>query len=61
MVTGILVLYIGSIALAKYGIKESSFTVVPYLGIFFPNILLFRACEEVNYYESIGESQEYLQ
>ncbi|XP_008205027.1 phospholipid-transporting ATPase ABCA1 [Nasonia vitripennis] len=53
VVTGILVLYVGSIAISKYGIKESAFRIVPYLGMFFPNMLLFRACEEVNYYESI--------
>lgn len=55
MVTGILILYIGSIAISKYGMKESAFEIIPYLGMFFPNILLFRACEEVNYYESISK------
>lgn len=37
----------------KYSIKGDFYSFVPYLGIFFPNILLFRAFQEVNSYESM--------
>ncbi|XP_014231053.1 ATP-binding cassette sub-family A member 3-like isoform X1 [Trichogramma pretiosum] len=53
MVSGILALYGGSSMLQKYSIKGDYFAAVPYLGIFFPNILLFRAFQEVNNYENM--------
>lgn len=55
VVTGLLVLYIGSAVLAKKGFEEDASKIVPYFGIIFPNVLLFRACEEINYYESISK------
>ena len=53
MISGILALYGGSSMMQKYSIKGDFYAVVPYLGIFFPNILLFRAFQEVNNYESM--------
>ncbi|XP_014205590.1 ATP-binding cassette sub-family A member 1-like [Copidosoma floridanum] len=53
MVCGILALYGGSSMIQKYSIKGDFYSVVPYLGIFFPNVLLFRAFQEVNNYESM--------
>ncbi|XP_014230700.1 ATP-binding cassette sub-family A member 1-like [Trichogramma pretiosum] len=53
LTTALIVIYFGSNLLQKYGVKESGHAVIPFLGIFFPNILLFRACEEINYYETI--------
>ncbi|XP_058807246.1 phospholipid-transporting ATPase ABCA1-like isoform X2 [Phymastichus coffea] len=53
MISGILALYGGSSMIQKYSIKGDFYSFVPYLGIFFPNILLFRAFQEVNSYESM--------
>ncbi|XP_011496889.1 PREDICTED: ATP-binding cassette sub-family A member 1-like [Ceratosolen solmsi marchali] len=53
MISGILALYGGSSMMQKYSIKGDFYSVVPYLGIFFPNILLFRAFQEVNNYETM--------
>lgn len=53
MISGILALYGGSSMIQKYSIKGDYYAVVPYLGVFFPNILLFRAFQEVNNYETM--------
>lgn len=53
MISGILALYGGSSMMQKYSIKGDFYSVVPYLGIFFPNVLLFRAFQEVNNYENM--------
>ncbi|XP_008203603.1 phospholipid-transporting ATPase ABCA1 isoform X2 [Nasonia vitripennis] len=53
MISGILALYGGSSMIQKYSIKGDYYAVVPYLGILFPNILLFRAFQEVNNYETM--------
>ncbi|KAJ8686324.1 hypothetical protein QAD02_022118 [Eretmocerus hayati] len=53
MMSGILAFYGGSIMLQKYSIKGDCHAIIPYFGIFFPNVLLFRAFQEVNNYESM--------
>lgn len=55
MICGILALYGGSSMLQKYSIRGDFHAIVPYEGIFFPNILLFRAFQEVNSYESMSK------
>ncbi|XP_031838095.1 ATP-binding cassette sub-family A member 17 isoform X1 [Nomia melanderi] len=46
------VIYTASFSLHGNLIKEQLFSVIPGLGILFPNILLFRFLEEVNIYET---------
>ncbi|KAL7306039.1 hypothetical protein TKK_0001504 [Trichogramma kaykai] len=52
---GLLIMIVGSMSLQTYGLTEKSFPIVPYLGIIFPNLLLYRAIGEINYYETIAE------
>ncbi|XP_033219403.1 phospholipid-transporting ATPase ABCA1-like isoform X2 [Belonocnema kinseyi] len=47
-------LYTGSFILQKYMVQLKNYTVVPYLGIFFPNILLYRIYEEIDIKEETG-------
>ena len=53
MMSGILVLYGGSSMLHKFSIKGDCFGIIPYLGIFFLNILLFRSFQELNNYDTM--------
>ncbi|XP_058807201.1 ATP-binding cassette sub-family A member 17-like [Phymastichus coffea] len=55
MVTGLIVIYIGSIVFVIKGVNVDSYKTLPYLGIIFPNMLLFRAFEEMNFYEDISK------
>ncbi|XP_051153055.1 phospholipid-transporting ATPase ABCA1-like [Leptopilina boulardi] len=45
------IIYIGSYNLQKFLIWHQNYTIIPYMGIFFPNMLLYRLCEEIDYYE----------
>ncbi|XP_058807202.1 uncharacterized protein LOC131673316 [Phymastichus coffea] len=55
MTTGLLILYVGAIVLQENAFKDSGLSVVPFLGVFIPDLLLFRGLEEINYYEDIRE------
>ncbi|XP_076173170.1 ATP-binding cassette sub-family A member 17 isoform X2 [Ptiloglossa arizonensis] len=45
------VIYTASFSLHVNLIKEQVFSIIPFLGILFPNMLLYRFLEEVNIYE----------
>lgn len=45
------ILYSGSNYLQLFLIKQGNYSIIPFLGIIFPNMLLYRLCEEINYYE----------
>lgn len=51
MISGILAIYVGSAMLQRFIVKSSVFTLIPYLGILFPNYLLFRVFQEISVYE----------
>ncbi|XP_033219462.1 retinal-specific phospholipid-transporting ATPase ABCA4-like isoform X2 [Belonocnema kinseyi] len=44
-------IYLGSFAMQNYFIKSKIYAIIPYFGIFFPNILLYRIYEEIDIYE----------
>lgn len=52
--TGIMFSYVAALVV-RQTINDNALAVVPLLGIVFPNLLLFRGYEEINYYEDIGE------
>lgn len=54
VIFGLLILNVGSMALQQHGFNADSYQIAPYLGILLPNLLIYRAVEELNYYESIG-------
>lgn len=53
MVTGLIMIYVGSTVFMRYGVNVDSYEVIPLLGIIFPNMLLYRAWEEINFYEDM--------
>ncbi|KAJ8686329.1 hypothetical protein QAD02_022123 [Eretmocerus hayati] len=60
MVTfGLLIIHVGSMDLQLYAFDDDTYYLVPYFGLLFPNLLLFRACEELNYYEAIQEGSQW--
>ncbi|XP_076238688.1 ATP-binding cassette sub-family A member 17 isoform X2 [Calliopsis andreniformis] len=52
VMTTLSVVYIASFSLHGNLIREQVFSVIPCLGLLFPNILLYRFLEEVNAYEA---------
>ncbi|CAL7939780.1 unnamed protein product [Xylocopa violacea] len=52
VITTLSIIYTASFSLHGHLIKEDAFSIIPFLGIFFPNILLYRFLEEVNAYET---------
>ncbi|KAG7200279.1 hypothetical protein KM043_017746 [Ampulex compressa] len=52
VVTTLSIIYTASFSLHGNLIQGGYFAIIPYLGIIFPNILLFRLLEEVNAYEN---------
>lgn len=46
------IIYSASFSLHGHLIREEIFSIIPYLGILFPNMLLYKFFEEVNGYES---------
>ncbi|XP_008203624.1 retinal-specific phospholipid-transporting ATPase ABCA4-like [Nasonia vitripennis] len=59
VIFGLLILNVGSMALQQHGFNEDSYPIAPYLGIFLPNFLIYRAVEELNYYETIGSGVQW--
>ncbi|XP_051164051.1 phospholipid-transporting ATPase ABCA3-like [Leptopilina boulardi] len=43
--------YFGTFGLQTYFIFQNKFTAIPYMGILFPNMILFRTYEEIDIYE----------
>ncbi|XP_058807192.1 ATP-binding cassette sub-family A member 7-like isoform X2 [Phymastichus coffea] len=39
----------------RHALNDDNVFMVPYFGVLFPNLLLVRAVEEINYYEIIGD------
>ncbi|XP_050474315.1 phospholipid-transporting ATPase ABCA1-like [Bombus huntii] len=52
MITTLTIIYTASFSLHGNLIRQEFFSIMPYLGILFPNILLYRFLEEVNGYET---------
>ncbi|XP_076762980.1 ATP-binding cassette sub-family A member 17 [Xylocopa sonorina] len=52
VITTLSIIYTASFSLHGHLLKENAFTIIPFLGILFPNILLYRFLEEVNAYET---------
>lgn len=52
MITTLTIIYTASFSLHGNLIRQEFFSIIPYLGILFPNILLYRFLEEVNGYET---------
>ncbi|XP_033225197.1 phospholipid-transporting ATPase ABCA1-like isoform X2 [Belonocnema kinseyi] len=50
----ILILYGGASLFQGYLIDSFIYSIIPYLGIIFPNILLFRMFQEMNLYETLA-------
>lgn len=50
----ITILYVGSSMFQADLIDSYIFALIPYLGIIFPNILLFRMFQEMDNYETLG-------
>ncbi|CAK9811271.1 Phospholipid-transporting ATPase ABCA3 [Anthophora quadrimaculata] len=46
------IIYTASLSLHGHLMREEVFSIIPYLGVLFPNILLYRIFEEVNAYEA---------
>ncbi|KOC60391.1 ABC transporter A family member 6 [Habropoda laboriosa] len=47
------IIYTASLSLHGNLIRKEVFSIIPYLGVIFPNILLYRFFEEVNSYEAL--------
>lgn len=52
VITTLSIVYIAAFSLHGNLIRVEIFSVIPYLGILFPNIMLYRFLEEVNAYEA---------
>ncbi|XP_012538072.1 phospholipid-transporting ATPase ABCA1 [Monomorium pharaonis] len=52
VITALAIIYVAAISLHENMVKEEVFSVIPYFGILFPNIMLFRLFEETNAHES---------
>lgn len=48
------IVYIGASMFQAELIDNYTFALIPYLGIIFPNILLYRMFEEMSNYETLG-------
>lgn len=55
MISGLMLVYIVTSIIQYYIFDSHHQCILPYLGVFFPNILLFRIFQEVNNYESLCE------
>ncbi|XP_014205582.1 ATP-binding cassette sub-family A member 3-like isoform X2 [Copidosoma floridanum] len=56
---GILFCSCGIMVVQMFGLKEEQYFIVPYLGILFPNLLMYRTVEELNYFENIREGNQW--
>lgn len=54
MVIVLSIMYTAALALHEHLWKAGAFGIIPYFGIIFPNILLYRIFEETNIYENKG-------
>lgn len=52
MTTAISIIYVAALSLHENLAKEEAFGFISYLGIIFPNILLYRLLQETNAHES---------
>ncbi|KAJ8686327.1 hypothetical protein QAD02_022121, partial [Eretmocerus hayati] len=52
---GLLVINFGSLIMQQIILKNDSHSLVPYLGVLFPDLLLSRVVEEMTLYESLGQ------
>lgn len=52
MIITLSIIYSASFSLHGHLIREEIFSIIPYLGILFPNMLLYKFFEEVNAYEA---------
>lgn len=52
MTTALAIIYTAALSLHENMIREEVFGVIPYFGIIFPNMMLYRIFEETNAHES---------
>ncbi|XP_076395704.1 phospholipid-transporting ATPase ABCA3 isoform X2 [Megachile rotundata] len=52
VITALSVIYTASFSLHGHLTRDGVFSIIPYLGLLFPNMLLYRFLEEVNAYET---------
>lgn len=52
MITALSIIYTAAVSLHENMVREEAFKVLPYLGIIFPNIMLYRLFEETNAHEA---------